>query len=110
MTLRRVKLMADYSAFPLWFADDTGAGEMDPEDVPIRASTRKALERWAETFDAILNNDDPRNSGFETTDEANAFAEEGARLADRLRKDLGRGWEVDYAPIDPIAYTRAHDP
>jgi hypothetical protein len=98
--VRRVKLMADYGAFPLWAVPDGGpvsiddywCGGLAPEDLPLSASLVAELCGWAETHDRLLG------PSFEwPSDEAKvAFADEGRRLLGLVRAEVGRTYDVIY--------------
>ena len=99
--VRRVKLMSDYSAFPLWAEPDKGPvsadddfqpGELDPEDLPLTAALVAELQGWAELHIRLLG------SAFEWPSEQAkvAFAAEGRRLLARVRDELGSDYEVLY--------------
>jgi hypothetical protein len=81
--------MCDYAADPAWRRDD-GVG-LSLQDVPLKHSTREALRRWAQRFDARLDQAcDP------TPEEELDFDAEGRRLWLRVREELGPTWEVSY--------------
>lgn len=94
--MRRLKLMADYDCLPLWGTTAEEIGEVDPADLPISATLVADLGRWAEVFDATLDRDDPLRSGFGSPEAAAAFRTEGERLAERLRRELGDGWSIEF--------------
>jgi hypothetical protein len=95
---RCVKLMADYSAFPLWAVpshpgDYEWCGMLPPERLPLSASLVEQLQRWADSHDALLGPE------FEWPSEEarDAFVDQGRRLLPLLRDELGRvGYEVVY--------------
>ncbi len=59
----KIKLMADYGCYPLWWADKY-AGDIDPATLSLSQETISRLEKWADVYDAKLNWDDPASSGF----------------------------------------------
>lgn len=93
--MRRLKLMADYGCHPLWGVAAEEIGDVDPADLPISRALAADLGRWARAYDATLDRDDPVRSGFASPEAAAAFRAEGARLAERLRIELGEGWSID---------------
>ena len=96
---RRIRLMADYFCFPLWHDGGAEAGDIDPASLPIDDALKRDLDAWARAFDAILDMDDPANKGgWESPQACADFAAQGARLAQRLRDELGPGWAVAYKP------------
>lgn len=95
---RRIKLMTDYGAHPLWWMDG-GRGapyNLDPVELPLRAETVARLEAWAEWWDSILDLDDPAASGFSSPAEELAFEQEGLALWAILREELAGMYEVHY--------------
>jgi len=100
VTGRRVKLMADYRAFPLWAvpddapgpADDLWCGELAPDALPLSASLVADLRGWADRHDRLLA------PGFAWPSEhaKAAFADEGRRLLARVRNELGPAYDVVY--------------
>ena len=95
---RRVKLMADYGAFPLWGiearpGDYEWSGMLSPEQLPLSAELVKQLEQWATSHDETLG------PTFEWLSEAarKAFVDEGWRLLRLVQAELGpAGYEVVY--------------
>jgi hypothetical protein len=92
--MRKIKLMADYDCFPLWEADAGRAGDLDPNVLPISQVLKERLLRWASTFDATLDRDDPRLSGFATPAEKITFSTEGVVLGADLQEELGPTFHV----------------
>src|SRR6185295_5512560 len=93
---QQIKLMADYYCWPLWWAGDHEPNNIDPATLPLKTGTIARLEKWAETFDAILNQDDPSSSGFSSATEAEAFEQEGIGLWKQLREELAPSYTVVY--------------
>ena len=96
--MRTLRLMADYDCSPLW---EPGGDPypINPEDIPISTGLHKSLWAWADTFDATLNHDDPTTSGFTSHDDEGRFIEEGRRLSECLRTELGMNFQIEYRPI-----------
>jgi hypothetical protein len=86
----KIKLMADYGCFPLWYNDPGKCGDINPESLPLTKSTIDRLHKWAATFDSFLDWDDPPNS--KKADEA--FKQEGKELLQLLQSELGSDYEV----------------
>ncbi|WP_433301258.1 hypothetical protein ACQP2F_05575 [Actinoplanes sp. CA-030573] len=84
----RVKLMADYGAFPLWGP----GGELAPDALPLPPWLVAALRDWADEHDRLLG------PAFEwPSEEAKAaFVAGGRRLFHRVRAELGPGYQVVY--------------
>lgn len=92
--MRTIKLMADYQCFPLWKASPGEVGNIDPEGLPISEEIKVKLANWARQYDGTLNMDYPPDSGFETAEAEAEFKQEGLRLANQLRIELGPEYEV----------------
>jgi hypothetical protein len=95
--MKTIKLMADYHCFPLW---NSTQGEdydnINPEDIPISRELCIKLLQWADSFDTILNVNDPRSSCFKTEIEEKQFIEEGHKLKKQLQNELGNTFEIRY--------------
>jgi hypothetical protein len=98
--VRRIKLMPDYEADPVWSddPDDPGCGCMiELEELPISAELRDRLRRWADAYE--LNDDwmgvKPADSPW-TPQFAAEFEAEGRQLWLLLRAELGPTWRVAY--------------
>jgi hypothetical protein len=92
--MRSIKLMADYSCFPLWEAAADGPTNLDPENLPLSSALKRELDAWADAYDATLNMDDPAASKFESPADAERFRLRGLELADRLRAELGADFTI----------------
>lgn len=94
--MRRLRLMADYGCWPLWGMDGDDIGNIDPATLPLTPETRERLDRWAQSFDAMLDLDDPASSRFASPGDVARFEAEGRALWAALRLELGEGCEVHY--------------
>lgn len=92
--MRALKLMADYDSYPLWEASPGEVGNVDPGDLPLSESLRADLLAWADVYDATLNRDDPRRSGFTDDQRRERFIAERERLAQHLRAELGPDYTI----------------
>ena len=92
--MRTIKLMTDYGCFPIWNYDN--GGNLNPEDLPISTSLKQDLKKWAETFDAILDWDDPASAGFKSDREEQEFEEKGLELWQRLENEIGDEYIIEY--------------
>jgi|GEM_PF-1105416 len=92
--VRKLKLMADYECWPLWEASPGVVGNVDPDALPISQTLKDRLFRWAADFDATLNRDDPRRSGFPAAQDEAEFLERGAALGAALQAELGPAFKV----------------
>lgn len=104
---RKLKLWADYGAFPLWGVDEID--NIDPAELPLQPQTINRLAAWAKTYDATLNSDYPPDSGFATPADRVAFEQEGIALWHQLRQELAPGYEVYYRSelLDQLLYNPA---
>lgn len=91
---RRVRVAADYAAFPVW--DVERGGMVDPSELPVPAPLRERLESWAADYDATLVAEDPLASGFATADDEREFLAHGRALAVELQQALGATWHVTF--------------
>lgn len=87
--MRSLKLMADYECWPLWEASPGDVGNVDPDGLPISLALKDRLRQWAADFDATLNRQDPRESGFRTLEIEAAFLARGEALGAELQAELG---------------------
>ena len=96
--MKRIKVMADYHCWPLWEAGDE-IGEVDPGSLPISEGLRADLLRWADEFDAILNDEDPAASAFSSADGERQFDDDGRVLAARLASELRETHRMLYSSV-----------
>ncbi|MGB3754944.1 MAG: hypothetical protein WBA07_01035 [Rivularia sp. (in: cyanobacteria)] len=92
----KIKLMADYGCYPLWWVNSEKIGDIDPETLPLSQETINRLEKWAEMYDEILNEDEPTLSSFSSNDEQESFEKEGINLWKQLKQELASTYEVVY--------------
>lgn len=92
--VRRLRVAADYAAFPVW--DVERGGMVDPSELPVPRSLLERLEAWATEYDATLSPDDPLASGFGTPEEEREFLARGRALARDLQESLGTSWRVSF--------------
>lgn len=92
----KIKLMPDYFSHPLWGLDVDNIGDLDPKTLPLTLETIAQLEAWANTYNNILNWDDPAASGFARSEEEEEFEREGVRLWLQLKQELPENYEVVY--------------
>lgn len=92
-----IKLMPDYGCDPLWWEGGDRVGNIDPATLPLSQKTIDRLQRWADTYDATLNWDDPANSpGFPNLEAEQRFEQEGIDLWQQLQKELPPHFKVYY--------------
>jgi hypothetical protein len=89
-----LKLMADYTAFPLWSLGSGVLGQrmVEPSSLPISAPIRERLLSWA----AVYDNQDPFSEDWVGPPSEDAWIEQGRLLARDLQNDLGDNFEVVY--------------
>jgi hypothetical protein len=92
----KIKLMADYGCYPLWWASSDKVGDIDPTTLPLSPKTISRLEKWADVYDEKLNWDDPASSSFPNNETRDAFEEEGISLWKQLQKELAPTYDVVY--------------
>jgi hypothetical protein len=93
---QKIKLMADYGCYPLWWISPEKVGNIDPETLPLIPETIKRLNKWEEIYNAKLNWEDPANS-LDLSEEAEAaFEEEGISLWKQLETELTPNYQVIY--------------
>lgn len=91
----KIKVMTDYDCAPLWWDDREQVGDVRPEDLGLSPQLVADLWSWASTYDATLDRDDPRASGFASEAEKQAFEEQGRLLSRAVASELV-GWDVRY--------------
>lgn len=92
-----IRLLADYECYPLWLTGDRADNVApDSTDMGLTPLLAERLDAWAGRFDATLDMDDPRLSGFPTEEAEHEFAQDGETLARQPAVELGPGWRVVY--------------
>ena len=82
---KRVKVMADYDAHPLWALDGV-YGDFAPDLLGLSPELTRDLNAWADAYSASLNREDPGNSLW--SEEQHRAHERAARpLAVRLARE-----------------------
>lgn len=92
--MKILKLMADYQCHPLWDMSPDEYGDIDPCGLPISKELQLRLSKWASTYDETLDIDYPPNSGFKSEELEREFKQEGERLAESLRNELGPDFSI----------------
>lgn len=104
--MKSIKLMTDYSSYPIWWHgtniidDEVLAGSINPKDLPLSENTVYRLMRWQEKWDAILNQEDPSQSGFATPEEEQSFEREGFYLWYIVQEELKDKYHVAYFSVE----------
>jgi hypothetical protein len=91
--MKKIKLMADYNSWPLWYDDlndEYNVGSFDPNSWPISSSLSLDLEEWQKKFNSTIDMDNPSDAGFNSYQELECFIEEGRSLKKRLEIELPR--------------------
>lgn len=94
--MKEIKLMADYHCHPLWGGDSGDFSDISPEELPISLELKNSLNEWAKRYDDILNVDDPASSSFKSEKEEKLFVDDGYKLAECLKRELGNTYKVTY--------------
>jgi len=92
----KIKLMADYGCYSLWWVSPEKVGNIDPETLPLIQETIKRLNKWEEIYNAKLNWEDPANSPDLSAEAEAAFEEEGISLWKQLQTELAPNYQVVY--------------
>lgn len=69
-------------------------GDINPCKLPISKELQLRLLKWASIYDQTLDFDYPPNSGFKTEELERDFKQEGERLVESLRVELGPEFSV----------------
>jgi hypothetical protein len=94
----RIRLAADYGAFPLWPESASTRRLRLPDDLPLSAALVADLRKWGEDHDRART----ARTDFEWDDNVeaeSAWIKRGRSLADRLSDELGPAFEV-YFPYE----------
>ncbi|MBB4929356.1 hypothetical protein F4561_000176 [Lipingzhangella halophila] len=94
--------MADFECYPLWVRDESRGDEIHENTSPhsswigLSDELATALNHWADEFDATLDPDDPKESGFRSQEDWSRFVRRGRELAERVSGEMGEEWSVLY--------------
>ncbi|WP_374414696.1 hypothetical protein [Novosphingobium colocasiae] len=91
----KIKVMTDYECAPLWWDEAERTGDIKPEDLGLSLHLCTELWAWAGTYDATMDRNDPRLSGFASASDEYAFEEQGRLLASAVASELPE-WSVRY--------------
>ena len=96
---RRLLVMADYFVDPVWLrtVDGRGSVSLRLERLSLSEGLIVRLRAWAARFDALQHSD------YDWPDEATRmqWTEEGSRLTDEVRDELGPDYDVQYFQEQP---------
>lgn len=96
-----IKIMAEWSAHPVWFFDSlagprtTSVDPASPE-LGLSAELARDLTAWQDEWDATLNRSDPPSSAFPSEEAERRFDERGWELTRRVRREVPADWDVSY--------------
>ena len=102
---KRIKVMADYDAHPLWALDENVYGDFPPEHLGLSPELTRDLNAWADAYQSSFNRDDPANSHWSAAQHA-AHAAEARPLAVRLARER-RDLQV-YVLEEPVGVVEVH--
>ncbi len=84
---RRIKVMADYSCYPLWAMDEGKIGPFAPNHLGVSLELENDLWSWASEFDMSIDLDDPAKSRW-SDERHREHVAQGMVLARRLKAEL----------------------
>jgi hypothetical protein len=91
MAVRSVFVMFEYATFPVWADTDGRVTDREgPLDLPIDESLREDFRRWNADMDRQMSAKSPSD------DRIKELNERGFALAQRLQRELGAGYAVEY--------------
>ena len=98
---RCLRLIPEIQCWPTWLqiGESHVFDNVDPFSIGISNSLAVCLRQWSDRWDETYDMaNDPGNPKFPTADDERAFWHDGAELANRLRRELGENWNVEYEP------------
>jgi hypothetical protein len=91
MAVRSVFVQFEHATFPVWADTDGRVTDRDgPLDLPIGESLREDFRRWNADMDRQMSAKSPSD------DRIKELNERGLALAQRLQRELGAGYAVEY--------------
>ncbi|WP_063065073.1 hypothetical protein [Nocardia violaceofusca] len=97
--MQQLRLRPEIQCYPTWAYRNGMYDNVSPESLGISVDLAHALNEWADRWDATYDlANDPGNPQFESPSDGRLFWEDGERLAERLRAELGSEWAVDFNP------------
>ena len=91
MAVRSVFVQFEYATFPVWADTDGRVTDRDgPLDLPISESLREDFRRWNADMDRQMSANPPSD------DRIKELSKRGLALAQRLQRELGAGYAVEY--------------
>jgi hypothetical protein len=96
-SLVRLRVGADYGAFPVWPESESARRLRIPDDLPLTPGLVSDLWRWAAVHDRART--DASNFRWnESIERQRDWVEQGRRLAALVQSELGVDFEVIYEP------------
>ena len=90
--VRQIKLMTEYNYFPLW---DLETGEnLYEEDLPLSIDLTIKLNNLADSYNKIIDWENPSNSSFKSEEEELQFYTRLFLLGCELQEELGDNYKV----------------
>jgi hypothetical protein len=89
--MKKIKLMADYGCWPLWYNDpfdEYNVGPFDPNTWPISRHLITCLEEWQRIFDSTIDMSNPNEAGFNSEKELAQFIAKGRNLKASIEREL----------------------
>jgi hypothetical protein len=83
---KRIKVMAEFYAHPLWALDDGLDGDFSPELLGLTPDLVSDLAAWSAAYMAAKDPDEPFTTSW-TGEQVRAHEAEGRRLAVRLARE-----------------------
>ncbi|MCC6889503.1 MAG: hypothetical protein IT536_13295 [Hyphomicrobiales bacterium] len=84
--LKRVKVMAEHDAHPLWALDEGVFGDFPPEALGLSPELARDLNGWAQAYSDMIDRADPASNGW-TEAESRAHDAQARQLAARLKRE-----------------------
>jgi hypothetical protein len=96
---RRLKMMWDYMAFPLWAVVGDDGQPWSIDDLELSESLRRDLQRWSDDWtDAMLAGEGPTSPDWKPPpdDDRATWDRRGRDLLAKVRTEVGNAYEVGY--------------
>ncbi|SFQ44688.1 hypothetical protein [Amycolatopsis rubida] len=96
---RSIKVMAEWSARPVWFFNpythdvSTPADPASPE-LGLGAEPARDLAAWQDEWDVTRTTDGPASCAFPSEEAGRRFDERGRELTRRVRREVPVDWDV----------------
>src|SRR5690606_31404844 len=94
--MKVLRLVNENLAGPIFCPHVESMGHISVVDLPISEVLRDELFEWDTKYQATFDDDYPPDSGFATSELAEAHRAIGKSLAERLQRELGSDYVVEY--------------